>query len=100
MAEFRINIVADPTQAVAGTRIVNRSLAGTARQAQRLRGLIGAALGGAAIILAIRGSIRSFAEFERALIGVGKTTNATDAELASLGAQIRELSRILPCFGC
>ena len=96
MAEFRINIVADPTQAVAGTRIVNRSLAGTARQAQRLRGLIGAALGGAAIILAIRGSIRSFAEFERALIGVGKTTNATDAELASLGVQIRELSRILP----
>ena len=96
MAEFRINIVADPTQAVAGTRIVNRSLAGTARQAQRLRGLIGTALGGAAILLAIRSSVRSFAEFERALIGVGKTTNATDAELASLGVQIRELSRILP----
>jgi len=52
-----------------------------------------AALGAAA---AIRSTINSFAEFERGLIGVGKTTNIAGDELAGLGQDIRELSRVLP----
>ena len=55
------------------------------------------ALGAAAgVSAAIRGSINSFADFERGLIGVGKTTNISGAELDGLGKSIRELSRDLP----
>lgn len=96
MAEFRINITADPTQAVAGTRIVNRSLETTARRAQALRTLIASALGGAILFAGVRGAVRAFADFERALIGVGKTTNATGAELASLGAGFRDIAEVVP----
>ena len=54
-------------------------------------------LGAAAVVAgAIKGSLDSFAEFERRLIGVGKTTNITGAELADLGQSVRELSRDLP----
>ena len=55
------------------------------------------ALGAAAAITStIKGSITSFAEFERGLIGVGKTTNIAGSELADLGQSVRELSRDLP----
>ena len=54
-------------------------------------------LGAAAVVAgAIKGSLDSFAQFERRLIAVGKTTNIAGAELAALGQSVRELSRDLP----
>lgn len=52
------------------------------------------ALGGAAF--AVRGFVNAFADFEKGLIGIGKTTDASGKELAALGLRIQELGRTLP----
>ena len=44
----------------------------------------------------VRRSVASFADFERGLIAVGKTTNASGAELDALGKGVRDLSRTIP----
>ena len=57
---------------------------------------LGAAFGALGIGAVLQGSLNSFANFERGLIGVGKTTDISGKALADLGKSIRELSRDLP----
>jgi TP901 family phage tail tape measure protein len=57
---------------------------------------LGAAFGALGIGAALQGSLNSFANFERGLIGVGKTSDITGDALTGLGQSIRELSRDLP----
>ena len=57
---------------------------------------LGAAFGALGIGAVLQGSLNSFANFERGLIGVGKTTDISGKALADLGESIRELSRDLP----
>ena len=54
---------------------------------------LGAAFAG---FQAIRSSISSFAEFERGLINVQKTTDASDKEIVKLGGSINDLAQIVP----
>lgn len=46
--------------------------------------------------LAARSSVNTFAEFEKRLVAVGKTTNASGEELKALGAGVQDLSHTLP----
>lgn len=59
------------------------------------KGLIGLAAGFATVATA-RAAIVTFAQFERGLIGVQKTTNITGSELEALGQTIQNLSKRLP----
>ena len=54
------------------------------------------ALLGAPIVAFGALSVRAATQFDTALVGVAKTTNATDAELAVLGAQFRSLALDIP----
>ncbi len=103
MADFRIVVTVDPSRAQQGSRQIERSLDRVGNRADRLRGLItrafafaGATAGLTALAAAVRASVSSFAEFERGLIAVGKTTGASGAELEALGVGVRELARTLP----
>lgn len=58
--------------------------------------ILAGALAGLAASFTITESIKEFAEFEKSLIGVGKTTNITGAELAALGDEIEKLTRVMP----
>ena len=68
------------------------ALAGAQRRLVGIKTLI-ATLG---IGLAIRAVVNSFADFEKGLIGVGKTANLNAAELALLGGNITALGSRLP----
>lgn len=51
----------------------------------------------AAPVTALTGlSLKKFAEYEKALIGVGKTSNLSGKELQELGSQFRQLSKRMP----
>ena len=89
-------MVVDPTQAVAGTAAVNTSLNRTGNAAIRLRRIIAGVFTVAALTLGVRTAVRSFADYEDRLIGVGKTTGIAGMELAMLGAEVRLLARDLP----
>lgn len=73
-------------------------LTGSAQQLQgQLRGL---SFASAAFAAAITGvgllAAREFAQFETALVGVGKTTDVTGKELEDFGKDVQELARDLP----
>ena len=51
------------------------------------------ALLGAPIVAFAAVSVKAAVEFDTALVGVGKTTNATEAELEQLGRQFRAFRR-------
>ncbi len=77
MAEFRIIVTVDPSQAVRGTQRVNRALNRTASTAQRaqssLRSVF-ATLGG---VLVLRQSVMTLASFGQAMSTVQAVTEAT-----------------------
>lgn len=54
------------------------------------------ALAGIGVGLAIRKVVSEFAEFERGLIGVGKTTDITGRQLQDLGRGIDDIARRVP----
>jgi TP901 family phage tail tape measure protein/lambda family phage tail tape measure protein len=91
MATFRINIVVNPTSAVAGTRVVERRLARLENRANRLRrtlGLTFAALAGGAIIF---GAIRNMARFAESMGVVRGVTKATADEFEALESRAQRL---------
>lgn len=55
-----------------------------------------AATTGAAVVAGLGASFSAGVEFESAFMGVEKTVNATDAELAQLRGDIREMSKEMP----
>jgi TP901 family phage tail tape measure protein len=91
VATFRINIVVNPTAAVAGTRTVERSLTRVENKANRLRrtlGLTFAALAGGAILF---GAIRNMAKFSESIAVVRAVTKATADEFEKLELRARTL---------
>ena len=46
--------------------------------------------------VALKGALKSFSDFEKRLIGIGKTTGIAGAQLAGLGADIQAMARNLP----
>jgi TP901 family phage tail tape measure protein/lambda family phage tail tape measure protein len=93
MATFRINIVVNPTSAVAGTRVVERRLSRIENQANRLRrtlGLTFAALAGGAFIF---GAVRNMAAFSESIAVVRAVTKATAEQFEELETRARDLGR-------
>ncbi len=82
------------------TARMNKSLVKMERIAKRsLRRVNGALLSlaaGFSLTVAVRKSLGDFADFERGLIGIGKTTGASGKELESLGVDIQEIARRVP----
>lgn len=71
---------------------MERSYAGVASSLATARTAV-LALGAGAVL---NKTISAFADFEKGLIGVGKTTNIAGAELDSIGQKIQELSGRVP----
>jgi len=81
--------------ATAATEKHNRSIQQFEQSVSKLRGALGLLLPGLSAFGAIqfaRGSLAAFTEFETGLIGVAKTANLSDAEMAKLGKRIDILS--------
>ena len=57
---------------------------------------IGPAIAGVFSIVAVKQAISRFIEFEKAVVGVGKTTNASSEELKILSARIQDLAQEIP----
>lgn len=96
-ATIRINV--DASRARDGARVIKRDLNeidGSANKARRGVDALKGALAGIGGALVIRQVLRDLAAFEQGLIGVGKTTGITGAELQALGDDIRDISRRVP----
>ena len=93
MADFRINVVVDPSRVPQGTRVVERQLTRIENRANLVRtGLIrmlGPLAGGAAILAAVR----SMARFEEAIATVKAVTSATGEEFDRLSERALRLGR-------
>ena len=98
MPQERLEIAIDDKKAVRGARNIRRSLddiaTGALAAAKSVTGLelIFSDFSGRLI----RESVRSFADFERGLIGVGKTTGLAGAQLQALDKNIRRTAREAP----
>lgn len=91
MVDFRIDVIVDPSGAVAGTRTVERELVRVENRADRLRAGLGQAfafLGGGALLAS---SIRTLAGFEQAMSEVAAVSGATAEELAVLQDRVLQL---------
>lgn len=91
MTEFRIVVTVDPSQAVRGTRRVNRALdrtASTARRAQSSLRSVFATLGGA---LVLQQSVTTLASFGQAMSTVQAITEATADVFVDLREKARDL---------
>ena len=91
MAEFRINVVVDPTGAVAGTRRVEGALEGVGNRAGRLRSLLTRAFGVLAAGASIGAAVRVIADFEQAMSNVRAVSGATEEQFASLSSEAQRL---------
>lgn len=91
MADFRINVIVDPSRVPAGTRVVERSLTRVENRADLLRTTLrrtfGFLAGGAAII----GAVRSIAQFEESIATARAVTRATGEEFELLRDRALEL---------
>lgn len=74
------------------THPINKGLAATSRALTSLKTLAATVAVGAVLTKAVR----EFAEFDRGLIGVGKTAGLAGKDLDALGARIRQISLGLP----
>lgn len=91
MVDFRIDVVVDPSGAVAGTRTVERELTRVQNRADGLRGSFARAfafLGGTALL---GSAVRTLAEFEQSLATVAGVSGATADQLEVLRAKALEL---------
>lgn len=91
MADFRINVIVDPTRARRGTRAVQSELTRVGQQADRTRGqlarafaMFGAGAGGF-------GAIRVLANFEQEMSTVKAVANATEGQFRSLREEAERL---------
>jgi TP901 family phage tail tape measure protein len=91
LADFRINVIVDPSRVPRGTRPVTRQLSRIEAQANRVRktlGLTFAALAGGAVIF---GAIRNMANFQESIAVVRAVTKATSEEFEVLRDRAQEL---------
>ena len=84
MADFRINVIVDPSRAKRGTDAVNRQLDRTATKANNLGAALRRALGFLGAGLIARQAIGTLASFSQEMSTVASVTNATAAEFAAL----------------
>ena len=91
MAEFRIVVTVDPTRARRGAQQVRQSLDRTGRSADRLRGILAAALGGAAVVAGVSRTVRTLATFEQSMSTVRGITQATRMEFRDLREEAAQL---------
>ncbi len=84
MADFRINVVVDPTRVKTGAAVVKRELDGVAGRASNMGAILRRALGLVGGGLIVRKSIGILADFGQEMSTVGAVTNATAEDFALL----------------
>lgn len=87
--------IVDTAKAVASARKLDSSLDQLHSRGSGVKSLFGTLFAGfsaAAVLNELKNVLRELVAFERGLIGVGKTSNLTGADLALLGDQIERLS--------
>ena len=91
MADFRINVVVDPSQAVRGTRRVGAELNRVARTADRLRNLLSRTFAVVGLTAGIGAGISLLANFSQEMSTVAAVTQATATEFAALSEEATKL---------
>ena len=91
MVTFQIDIVANPRGFNSGSREVDRRLVDLERRANALRATLLRTFGVLAGAAAIRGGVRTLAQFEQSLATVRAVTGATAEEFAQLRDRAQEL---------
>ena len=91
MADFRINVVADPRGAVAGARQTEAALDRVGAGAGRLRASMARLFAGIAAGVSASFAVRTIANFEQALSTVRAATGANQRQFAALGEEARRL---------
>ncbi len=97
--ETGIRIKIDSSGARAGAREVRAatdSVKGSFNNLRRSLFSVQNLIGTVFASLAVRKAVREFAEFERGLISVGKTTGLAGRELQNLGSDIQNIATVLP----
>lgn len=84
MADFRINVVVDPTRAKTGAAVVNRELTGMQQRASNLGATLRRAFGFLATGIIARQVVGTLASFGQEMSTVGAVTNATAEQFAAL----------------
>lgn len=84
MADFRINVIVDPSGAVRGSKRVGQELDNVGRKANRTQQLLARAFAFATISAGITASIRLLANFEQQMSTVSAITGATEGQFAAL----------------
>ena len=84
MADFRIVVTIDPTQAQRGSQQVTRSLQRVGNQADRTRGLIVRAFAFTTVIFAVRSLVGTLATFEQSMATVRAITGANEEQFRAL----------------
>ena len=91
MPRFDIVVAVNPAQAVAGSRVVNRSLDTIQARATRLRAFLVRAFALTALIAGITSLIRAMAQFEQAMSTVRAISQATAFEFSLLREEASRL---------
>ena len=91
MAEFRIRVVVDPSNASRGTRQVERELNRVGNSATRVQRLIARAFAFTSISLGVTSAIRTLANFEQQMSTVRAITGATETQFRALRLEATRL---------
>lgn len=103
MTDRRIRIILDKTQAERGARELDDSITGVGRAADnaqfsvnKLAAAIAGLISAQQVLGFLKQSVNDFADFEKGLIGVGKTSDIAGEELQDLGSRIQEIAARVP----
>lgn len=91
MAEFRINVVVDPSQAARGTRVVDRELSRTEGRARRLGSALRNAFAVIGLGVGVTQGISILADFGQEMSTVRAITQATEGDFRALSEAAQDL---------
>jgi TP901 family phage tail tape measure protein len=91
MVDFRIDVIVNPRGVRPGTRVVERELTRVENRADKARASVGRLFGAFAAVGLVTRSIRTIAEFDRAIRAAGTIAGATADEFERLSAKAQEL---------
>lgn len=91
MADFRINVIVDPSRVPQGTRVVERELVRVENRADNLRRTLGLTFGALAGGAVVFGAVRAIARFEESIATAQAVTKATTEQFEQLRDRALEL---------
>lgn len=89
--DFLVRVVVDPSQAVTGSRTVDRELKRVENSADKLRATLARAFAAAGLTIGLTGAVRLLADFSQEMSTVQAVTNATAGEFTALSEEAQRL---------